>query len=198
LTLLQRDIRSAVEEAVYVVLGGPTSAAHALKVSNATIHEVIARGYIKRRDTAIEWEEATAKAGSCIPAAELLAVLPWLPESRRRGGHVRPAAYGRLPLRAVPGRMEAGYAATQPAVHFRYLDAGAPGVYVDPDDPLYTPQRLVQEQMEAIGPRPVRKIQRRKKSVAAKAALKAIAKARGQKTQRGRGAKAKSGNVSSR
>jgi hypothetical protein len=98
---VERRLNSAVDELVYAVLGGPTPAAKALGVTPASVHETIARGHLRRRDAAIRWAAVAAKNGHPVPAGELLGVVPWQPELRTRGGMIRPAERGRLPLHMV-------------------------------------------------------------------------------------------------
>ena len=74
---LQREIRSAVDEAIYDVLGGPSAAADALASSRGAVGNLVANQPIKDRATALKIEEATAKAKRRVPAAELMALVPW-------------------------------------------------------------------------------------------------------------------------
>jgi hypothetical protein len=83
--IADREVRNALEEAVYGVFGGPTKASFALRVSQTVIHRLLSVGYISKRQTALEWEDATAAAGLRIPAAELMALAPWRGPSR--SGH---------------------------------------------------------------------------------------------------------------
>ncbi len=72
-----KRIRNAIEEAVYVVLGGPTKASNALGCSNSAVHSLLSSGMVQVRDAALRIEEATRSAGCMVPATELMALVPW-------------------------------------------------------------------------------------------------------------------------
>lgn len=80
-----RAVRSAIEEAVYVVFGGPTKASLALQCSNSNVQALVSQGFVRRRDTALAIEELTAGRGCKVPAAELMALVPWQGPSRHPG-----------------------------------------------------------------------------------------------------------------
>lgn len=80
-----RTVRSAIEEAVYVVFGGPTKASLALQCSNSNVQALVSQGFVRRRDTALAIEELTMARGCKVPAAELMALVPWQGPSRHPG-----------------------------------------------------------------------------------------------------------------
>ena len=80
-----REIRTAIEEAVYVVLGGPTKASLAFQCSNAAVHALVSNGFTHKRSTALDIEEVTAQHGCRVPAAELMALVPWQGPERHPG-----------------------------------------------------------------------------------------------------------------
>lgn len=80
-----REIRNAIEEAVYLVLNGPTLAAIEMRCAAGNFYFLMKRGIVERRATALALEEATEKAGCKVPAAELMALVPWQGPSRHPG-----------------------------------------------------------------------------------------------------------------
>jgi hypothetical protein len=74
---LKREIKSAVDEAIYEVLGGPSAAAEAVKSSRGAIGNLVANQPIKDRATALKIEHATIRAKRKVPAAELMDLVPW-------------------------------------------------------------------------------------------------------------------------
>lgn len=73
----ERIITNAVEEAVYVVLGGPTKASLAVRVSNQAIHNVLTQRIVRTAEMALAFEDATAAAGCRIPLRELAGKIEW-------------------------------------------------------------------------------------------------------------------------
>lgn len=78
-------MRNALEEAVYVVLGGPTKMCLALQCSNSNIQELVKKGLVQVRNTALAIEQATERAGCRVPAAELMDLVPWQGPERHPG-----------------------------------------------------------------------------------------------------------------
>lgn len=77
-----RIVQNALEEAVYIVLGGPTKASHAFLCSSSNVQDLVKRGFLRDRDTAIRWAEVTEGAGCRIPPAELMDFVTWEGPSR--------------------------------------------------------------------------------------------------------------------
>ena len=76
-----REIRNAVEEAVYGILGGPTKTAIKVECSGQAVHLWIERGKV-RTDKVFDLEDATANAGCRISARELAGKTAWNGPSR--------------------------------------------------------------------------------------------------------------------
>ena len=104
-----REIHTALEEAIFLRLGGAVTACHQLGVSTQAVYKLLAIGYVSSRSTALRLEELTG-----IPAAELMQLAPWTPgrptpNPRGRKGpngpSPRPSPVAKLP---VGGGTEAG------------------------------------------------------------------------------------------
>ena len=88
----ERKIRNAVDEAVYFALGGVRDVSKRLDVATQSVYEHLGRGLIRNREVALEYERLTREAGHMVPAAELMALVPWNGEERmgEPGGAKRP------------------------------------------------------------------------------------------------------------
>jgi hypothetical protein len=75
-----RRIENVVQEVIFQVLGGREAAAERLGVTRQAIHYLLASPYIRDRKLALRLAEMTG-----IPAAELMALTPWQPETRGNG-----------------------------------------------------------------------------------------------------------------
>lgn len=73
----EKEIRNAVEEAVYVALGGVREVAKRLDCATQSVYEHLGRGLIRNREVALEYERLTQEAGHAVPAAELMDLVPW-------------------------------------------------------------------------------------------------------------------------
>lgn len=82
---MKRIIRSALEEAIYDVLGGPVPAAGAMQVSRQAVHSLLDARLVKSRAAAMRIEQATREAGREVPAAELMELIPWRGPDRHGG-----------------------------------------------------------------------------------------------------------------
>jgi hypothetical protein len=67
-----RPVSTALEEAIFVQLGGSTKACHALQVSTQAVQKLLTIGYVSSRAKALKIQELTG-----IPAGELMQVAPW-------------------------------------------------------------------------------------------------------------------------
>jgi hypothetical protein len=72
-----REIHTALEEAVFLRLGGAVAACHRLEVSTQAVYKLLATGYVSSRKLALELESATG-----VTAAELMNLAPWNPGGR--------------------------------------------------------------------------------------------------------------------
>jgi hypothetical protein len=104
LTRPGRPITNAVEEAVFIVFGGPYGAADALGVKKPTIYAVLKEGCVRTKSQAERWEAATTAHGCTIPREELIGWAPWRgPERHDRGG---PRNGRNRPPKAAPRRLD--------------------------------------------------------------------------------------------
>lgn len=76
-----REIHSALEEAIYLRLGGAVTACHTLGVSTQAVYKLLATGYVSSRKIALEIEQHSG-----VPAAELMQLAPWTGPSRGGSG----------------------------------------------------------------------------------------------------------------
>lgn len=110
-----REIRNAVEEAVYWSLGGVREVAKLLDCATQSVYEHLGRGLIRNREVALEYERLTREAGRPVPATELMDLVPWQGPARMggpgrgkrgpNGSSPRPASVAKLP---TGGGTEAG------------------------------------------------------------------------------------------
>lgn len=111
-----RIVRNALEEAIYIVLKGPTKASHALDCSSTNVQDLVKKEFIRSRDTAVAIDEATVRAGRRVPAAEIMALVPWEGPTRHPDKLASPeeiAAY------EVAARRQAMKDAARPTVQAR-------------------------------------------------------------------------------
>jgi hypothetical protein len=118
---VRRQITSALEEAIYDVLGGPVKAAAALGVTKQAVHYLLNQGSVRSLDAAERIEEATKKAGRLVPRAELMNLVPWHGPDRHaedNGGPSGGKGKRRAAMRPRPNTMPASnaHAAGSPAV----------------------------------------------------------------------------------
>lgn len=108
-----REIHTALEEAIFLKLGGAVTACHRLEVSTQAVYKLLATGYVSSRATAIRLEELTG-----IPAAELMQLAPWNPgrppAPEPRGKRIHPKDKSRSAR--VARLVERGEGAQAPAV----------------------------------------------------------------------------------
>jgi hypothetical protein len=72
-----RLITNAVEESVYMILGGATKASNLLGISNAGVYHLLSQGVVRSSDMAFKLEDLTTAAGMPISARELAGKEPW-------------------------------------------------------------------------------------------------------------------------
>jgi hypothetical protein len=102
-----REITNALEEAIYLELGGPVPACHALLVSTQAVYKLVHQGFVSSRALALKIQNLTG-----VPAAELMQLAPWRgPE--RLGDDPEPGKRRRDPKAPTPLR-PVGAAATRP------------------------------------------------------------------------------------
>lgn len=87
----ERAIRNAVDEAVYIVLGGITPASNYCFTSNQRIQHVVKMGIVRSAQLALRLERETEKRGQRVPMDELAGEAPWSgpdrhPDLPRRNG----------------------------------------------------------------------------------------------------------------
>lgn len=99
-----RRIENVVQEVIFQVLGGREAAAERLGVTRQAVHYLLGSPYIRDRKLALRLSEMTN-----IPAAELMALTPWRPETRGNDPKGRRGPNGSSP-RPIPlaGRSPAG------------------------------------------------------------------------------------------
>lgn len=95
-TFGDRVIRNAIEEAIYVALGGVRAAAAILEVSTQALYQLLGAELVRNRETAVKIHQATLDAGHEVPAAELMNLAPWRGAERHpSGGAPAPRPSGR-------------------------------------------------------------------------------------------------------
>lgn len=72
-----KPIGTAIDDAIYNVLGGVRAAATTLGVSTQALYQHLGRGYVADRETALLYEQATVAAGRRVPASQLMGLEPW-------------------------------------------------------------------------------------------------------------------------
>lgn len=84
-------LTNAVEEVVYSIFDGPSDAAAKLGVTRQALYVWLGRRLIWNRETALAVEAATAQAKYAVPAAELMALVPWEGPGPRNGARATSA-----------------------------------------------------------------------------------------------------------
>ena len=93
-----RAIANALEEAIYVALGGPLLASRQLEVTAQAVYKLLLVGYVSSRALALRLEGLTG-----IPGAELMQLAPWRPGDRHPAGPTNGTrAKRKRPSKAMP------------------------------------------------------------------------------------------------
>jgi hypothetical protein len=93
-----RAITNALEEAIWLALGGPLPACQQLEVTVQAVYKLLAGGYVSSRALALRLEGVTG-----IPAVELMQLAPWRPGDRNHDGPTNGTRRKRKPpSKAVP------------------------------------------------------------------------------------------------
>jgi hypothetical protein len=112
----ETTITNAVEEAIYGVLGGPEKAHKALGMSRPMVYIWLGQRMIRNRETALHVEMITAKRGTRIPAAELMALVSWTGPTRGNGKRVPRDSRCMAPVAATEAVANANNATSPAAV----------------------------------------------------------------------------------